>query len=393
MPAMNVFISYRRDDSIYAARAVHAELRKGDAYRVFMDLDDIGYGANFVEVLDIELDKADVVLVVIGPMWEEMLQQRQRGDDWVRHEVTRALELRAESRAAAGEEADAKERPRVLPVYVQEAQPLQGPLPPALAVLPSLNSAKIDKRAWTASITALIGAINGERVEISLWRQLWDAYIRRVLRFLVPAIGVALFCASWIKLFDALNIDTAIGTQTMRLAAIVPTPPNWGGKVVLVAIDPSTVRSVGRAFDASWRREHARLIRTVADAGALSIGFDLFFEGPGTEADDAAIEEALRTTQAKTPVVFGVQDMADNVPRLLPRFAALAHSGIACAGQRLSQARAVPIAVQRAASPPAPATAPLRDRVVVHPSLGLATYSGGGRVEPIDEKRADRSRY
>jgi hypothetical protein len=41
---MNVFISYRRDDSILAARVLHGELSKryGDA-NVFMDLENIGY--------------------------------------------------------------------------------------------------------------------------------------------------------------------------------------------------------------------------------------------------------------------------------------------------------------------------------------------------------------
>ncbi len=384
---MNIFISYRRDDSILAAKLLHAELEKRyGREQVFMDIDDIGYGDDFVDAIDARLDQAEVVLVVIGPRWEEMLQQRVRGDDWVRHEVARALELRAASRAGTGAGSSKAERPRVIPVLVQQARPVGGPLTQDLAALPHLSAISIDERALNASITTLLEAINRKTFEATVEEDMWRARARVLLRVLAPLVGLALFCASWVKLFDYLDLDTGIGTETMRLAGIAPAPPPWSGKVVLVAIDPATVKAVGRAFDASWRSEHARLIRNTAAAGALSIGFDLFLDARAGERADAALEQALRETRATMPVVFGVEDMTGNVPKLLPRFASLAHFGIACAGERLTEARAMPLAVQRAATPPAPATAPLRDRVVVHPSLGLATYSGGGRVEPLDER-------
>lgn len=384
---MNIFISYRRDDTILAAKLLHTELEKRyGGEQVFMDIDDIGYGDDFVAAIDARLDQAEVVLVVIGPRWEEMLQQRVRGDDWVRHEVARALELRAANRAGTGAGDSKAERPRVIPVLVQQAKPVGGPLTPDLAALRSLNAISIDERALNASITTLLEAINRKTFEAIVEEDRWRERVLARMRVLAPLIGLALFCASWVKLFDYLDLDTGIGTETMRLAGIAPAPPPWSGKVVLVAIDPATVKAVGRAFDASWRSEHARLIRNTAAAGALSIGFDLFLDARAGARADAALEQALRDTQATMPVVFGVQDMDGNVPKLLPRFAALAHFGIACAGERLTEARAMPLAVQRAATPPVPATAPLRDRVVVHPSLGLATYSGGGRVEPLDER-------
>ena len=384
---MKIFISYRRDDSILAAQLLHGELLKRyPAKDVFMDIQDIGYGDDFIDAIDARLDDADLVLVVIGPRWEEMLSQRLRGDDWVRHEVARALALRAASRAAARQATgEVVERPRVLPVLVQQARPVTAQLPDDLAELPRLSAIAVDEHALNASITALVEAINRKTFESTVEDDRQKARARVRLRVLAVVVGLAMFCASWVKLFDFLEIDTRIATLTMRLADIMPSPPPWSGKVVLVAIDKASEAAIGRPFDASWRREHARLIEHGAAAGALSVGFDLFLDAPAGADDDAALEQALRATQATMPVIFGVQDMAGNVPELLPRFAALAHFGIACAGLRVGQARALPVAVQRAATPPAPATAPLRERVVVHPSLGLATYSGGGRVEPLDE--------
>src|SRR3954452_1920020 len=73
---MRVFISYRRDDSMVTAALLYRELRSrpefGDA---FMDIDDIGYGDDFVAAIDRALHDAEVVVVVvIGPQWTEMLQ-------------------------------------------------------------------------------------------------------------------------------------------------------------------------------------------------------------------------------------------------------------------------------------------------------------------------------
>ena len=77
-----IFISYRRDDSIVIAKLVCDELEKRfDEKNVFMDINDIGYGDNFVQAINDRLEWADVVVVVIGPRWMEMLQQRLRGDD------------------------------------------------------------------------------------------------------------------------------------------------------------------------------------------------------------------------------------------------------------------------------------------------------------------------
>jgi CHASE2 domain-containing sensor protein len=383
---MNVFISYRRDDSILAARLLHGELSKryGDA-DVFMDIENIGYGDDFITAIDARLDEADVVVVVIGPRWEEMIEQRIRGDDWVRHEVARALKLRGESLSAAAAGSDTNERPRIIPVLVAKAPPLQGPLPEELKALQPLTAMALDERALRPSINSLVEAINQKSFESRVGDEVHEKRARSWRLVLAGLIGLAVFFAGWVKLFDFFGLDTRVASATMWLADLVPVPPPWSGKVVLVGIDKASEKAIGRGFDRSWRSEHARLIGNAAAAGALAVAFDLVLDAPSSEAADASLEQALRATQATMPVVFGVQDMSGNAPDLLPRFAPLAHFGVACAGLKLGQARSLPLAVQRLATPAAPATASARERFVVHPSLGLAAYSGGGRVEPLDE--------
>ena len=121
---MKVFISYRRDDSIVHARLIHNELAaRFGADDVFMDIDDIDYGDDFVRLIDEHLARADVVVAVIGPRWNELLQRRLQADDYVRHELSSALARRM----------------RVIPVLVGGAPPPGTELPADLAELRRLN--------------------------------------------------------------------------------------------------------------------------------------------------------------------------------------------------------------------------------------------------------------
>jgi hypothetical protein len=81
---MHVFISYRRDDSAAVARLIHNELsaRFGPS-SIFMDLDDIDYGENLARVIDEHIARSDVVVVVIGPRWRELIESfRCSSETW-----------------------------------------------------------------------------------------------------------------------------------------------------------------------------------------------------------------------------------------------------------------------------------------------------------------------
>jgi hypothetical protein len=92
-----VFISYRRDDSAGHAGRVHDRLeRELGRDLLFMDVDAILLGANFVKVLGEEVAKCDVLLAIIGPGWldardEDGHRRLDNPHDYVRIEIAAAL--------------------------------------------------------------------------------------------------------------------------------------------------------------------------------------------------------------------------------------------------------------------------------------------------------------
>ena len=96
--AAKVFISYRRDDSQYQARMIHAAFCKViPSDDVFMDVDSIPPGANFRKILKDWVDQCEVLLALIGPGWidaRDPKTKRRRLDnpsDFVRIEIGEAL--------------------------------------------------------------------------------------------------------------------------------------------------------------------------------------------------------------------------------------------------------------------------------------------------------------
>lgn len=92
-----VFISYRRDDSAGHAGRIHDRLeREFGRDLLFMDVDAIPIGADFVEVLTQAVGKCDVLLAVIGPLWCEIRngdgsRRLEDASDFVRIEIATAL--------------------------------------------------------------------------------------------------------------------------------------------------------------------------------------------------------------------------------------------------------------------------------------------------------------
>jgi len=91
-----VFISYRRDDTAgHAGRLFDHLQRAFGADGVFMDLDDIGRGDTFAEILTTKLRESDVLIAVVGRRWLTLTDAAGRrrldaDDDWVREEIRTA---------------------------------------------------------------------------------------------------------------------------------------------------------------------------------------------------------------------------------------------------------------------------------------------------------------
>lgn len=92
MSAPTVFISYRRGpDENAAGRLYEALDDKLGPDRVFMDVDGIRPGIDFVDDLDQKLDSCAAFLAVIGPNWIERQDELHNPDDFVRQEYAAVL--------------------------------------------------------------------------------------------------------------------------------------------------------------------------------------------------------------------------------------------------------------------------------------------------------------
>ena len=95
--APKVFISYRRDDSAGYAGRVHDRLqREFGENLLFMDVNSIPLGTNFVKTIDEEVAKCDVLLAIIGLGWldardEDGNRRLDNPADFVRIEIGTAL--------------------------------------------------------------------------------------------------------------------------------------------------------------------------------------------------------------------------------------------------------------------------------------------------------------
>src|SRR6516225_566920 len=65
-----IFISYRREESRWSARSLHDRLCRGfDPKQIFMDIDAIALGEDFVKAIETTVAKCDVLIAVIGNNW------------------------------------------------------------------------------------------------------------------------------------------------------------------------------------------------------------------------------------------------------------------------------------------------------------------------------------
>ena len=146
----NVFISYRRSDTT-SGYASWIYDRLADAFgadRIFMDVDSLPLGVDFVEHLERALASTDVALVLIGPAWLDALDEAGNRrlndpDDLVRLEVAAAL----------------RSSSRVIPVLVDGAEmPGRAALPQDLWPL-ARRQALIFQRHGRAAIQEILTVI------------------------------------------------------------------------------------------------------------------------------------------------------------------------------------------------------------------------------------------
>jgi hypothetical protein len=143
-----IFISYRRGNENFFARLLYENLRGHfDSDRVFVDVDSIDLGVDFAEVVDQQLSRCSVMLVIIGKGWTSVAGSDGRPrledpSDFVRIEVEKGL---------------SRDGVRVIPIYVDGASPPRASeLPAPLAALSRRNGLGISHEAFNSDFDRLL---------------------------------------------------------------------------------------------------------------------------------------------------------------------------------------------------------------------------------------------
>ena len=146
-----IFLCYRREDSPSDTGRLHDRLTAvygKDA--VFMDIDSVPFGVDFVDHINEQLTACAVMLVVIGRSWATATDGKGRRrldqpDDLVRTEVAEAL----------------RRKIPVVPVLVQNAaMPASEELPVDIRLLTRRNAIELSHRRWNTDVQELVSAID-----------------------------------------------------------------------------------------------------------------------------------------------------------------------------------------------------------------------------------------
>lgn len=147
-----IFINYRRQDSEgYVGRLYDHLIQHFDRNDVFIDVDNIPPGTDFVTKLEEAVANCDVFIAVIGPQWlnitDEQGQRRlDQWDDFVRLEAAIAL----------------KQNKLIIPVLVGQARmPAPHQLPEDITMLARRNAIELSHQRFSYDVQKLIEAIRG----------------------------------------------------------------------------------------------------------------------------------------------------------------------------------------------------------------------------------------
>jgi DNA polymerase len=151
-----IFVNYRRQDSEgYVGRLYDHLIQHFERADVFMDVDDLAPGADFVEELDAAVAACDVFIAVIGPQWGSVAdadgtRRLDLWNDFVRIEISSAL----------------RQGKRVIPVLVGQARmPSPHDLPEDLQALARRNAIELSHQRFSYDMGKLVEAIRASLPE------------------------------------------------------------------------------------------------------------------------------------------------------------------------------------------------------------------------------------
>lgn len=138
-----VFISYRRSEAAaYAGRLYDRLAARFGREKVFIDMENVGWGEDFVEAISEAAQSCAVMIVLISRGWSRGADEEL--DDYVRLEVAKALGRKI----------------RVIPILIQGAtMPAPKELPEDLAPLVRRNALALSDTRWERDVEDLIKSL------------------------------------------------------------------------------------------------------------------------------------------------------------------------------------------------------------------------------------------
>ena len=254
-----IFINYRREDSIDAAGRLHDRLSQTFGHKnIFMDVDDIPAGVDFVKYLSEQVAASRVFLAVIGPTWLDAKDESggrriDDPDDFVAIEITAALARNI----------------RVIPVLVEGARmPKAGELPDPLKALARRQAVEVRQLHFGRDADALVERVNEALEGKPGWQRPWR------LRAAVGAVAAVLLLLGWIGLS---SIDLAVWRLRQPALPITTQP----------------------ASPVSSAREEYEKAAAKGDASAMFNLGVLYHNGQGVAQDYAKAREWYEKAAAK----------------------------------------------------------------------------------------------
>ena len=276
--AGKIFINYRRGDDPGNTGRLFDRLQDAFAReQLFIDIDNIAPGLDFMQVLDERVAECDVLLAVIGKGWAAArdpngTRRLDDPDDFVRIEIASAL----------------NQGKRVIPVLVGDAHmPRPDELPEAIRPLARRNAVHLTHERFRADMQGLIKALQLTLEEFEAHRRAssdakWQseqpqrdtsAAKRRGRMMVAGGTLVVLLIAAALIMARSLNIGSGrlqIAASAVPASADVAAPPSKPAPVSQSAAaaepSPSRRRRLRRPRRRSWCQAAARPRRRLRQA-------------------------------------------------------------------------------------------------------------------------------
>lgn len=277
-----IFISYRRDDSAgHAGRLFDRLKEQFGSERVFMDVEGIAPGADFVQAIDRAVNASQVVLAVIGPEWlscKDEHGQRRLADagDFVRLEIAAAL----------------RRDKVVIPVLVHDAEmPTEEALPSDIQALARRQGVALTDAHWDSDVAQLTRTLQStlerrKQTPAGWWQTLMQLFAKPL-----PLAAVALLAAG-------VFVWRTLLPPSGNIASVKPPPPAAHGaddqrdkRAAVVEAPQARLRASAEALDFGSLRigEHDVLQVRILNSGEGAA--DISRIGVAGEAqDDYSIE-------------------------------------------------------------------------------------------------------